>query len=310
MRGWMIMRWPLDSRNTACFARRETCSMVLPRSVLMRRAFETCRSTSVLLSCTRAMRHPSKRGAISRTMVSTSGSSGTLDFPPGDVAPPGLALEGDALGAGAAGPRRQGNGRAEAGDVQDATTRGAQRAFLVPGCAGVKDDHVISELRLRKTDDAALFRTLRIPTRGEHGGDGGTLRAEHLQAGRWAPAPLRDCREMLRESRGERGKQDLCFGIAETGVELKHRRRAVFQNHQAGVEHALVRRPLRRHLSQHRLEDFRAHAREQGLRGEADGAVGSHAAGIRPRVALAESFVILSGGENEDSLAVGEREDR
>src|SRR6266576_1575075 len=159
MRGWMIMRWPYDSRNTACLARRETCSMVLPRSVLSKRGFETSRSTSVFFSSTRAMRHPSKRGAISRTIVSTSGSSGTLDLAPGDVTPPGLALERNLLGPAAARLRRERHGLAKAGHTQHAAARGPQSALVVAVGAGVKDDHVVTEVRrVGKPDRDSLFR--------------------------------------------------------------------------------------------------------------------------------------------------------
>src|SRR2546427_3209136 len=140
MRGWMIIRWPLDSRNTACLARRVICSIVLPRNVLISRALETRRKTSVLLSCTRAMRNPSSRGASSRTIVSTSGSSGTLDLAPGDIAPPGFALEGNPLRSRAARSRGQRDVRAQTRDVQDAPAAGAQPPLRVPERAGVKYD--------------------------------------------------------------------------------------------------------------------------------------------------------------------------
>src|SRR6266480_3926312 len=48
IRGCTIRRWPLDKRNTACFARRITSSMVLPRRVRSSRGFDTRRNTSVL----------------------------------------------------------------------------------------------------------------------------------------------------------------------------------------------------------------------------------------------------------------------
>src|SRR6266446_1093952 len=200
MRGWMIMRWPDESRNTACLARRETCSMVLPRSVLIRRALETWRNTSVFISSTRAMRHPSSPGAMSRTIVSTSGSSGTLDLAPGDVTPPGLALERDPLGPAAARLRRERHGLAQAGHTQHAATRGAQSALVVAVGAGVKHDHVVTEVRrLRQPDRDSLFRIVGIPARGQDGGDRGPLDRQHLLRRDGIPAPLRDRREMLAE---------------------------------------------------------------------------------------------------------------
>ncbi len=56
IRGCTIRRWPLDKRNTACFARRITSSMVLPRRVRSSRGFDTRRNTSVLARRARAIR--------------------------------------------------------------------------------------------------------------------------------------------------------------------------------------------------------------------------------------------------------------
>src|SRR5207249_5435079 len=221
MRGWMIMRWPDESRNTACLARRETCSMVLPRSVLIRRALETWRSTSVFFSSTRAMRHPSSPGAISRTIVSTSGSSGTLDLAPGDVAPPGLALKGDALGCATARLRGECHGRTETRHAQHTATGGPQSSFVIAIRARVKDDHIVSEVRrVREPDRRAFFRIVGIPPRGQDGSDRGPLDRQHLLRRDGIPPPLRDGREMLAESGQECGQQHLRLRIAEARVEF------------------------------------------------------------------------------------------
>src|SRR5260370_34214049 len=92
------------------------------------------------------MRHPSRRGAISRTIVSTSGSSGTPDLAPGDVAPPGLALEGDALGpvtARLCGDRHRGS---EPGHIQHPAASGTPPPLVVPVGAGVKKDNVLPQV--------------------------------------------------------------------------------------------------------------------------------------------------------------------
>src|SRR2546425_978499 len=231
----MIMRWPLEKRNTACLARRDTCSMVLPRSVLIRRGLETWRSTSVFLSSTRAMRHPSRRGAISRTIVSTSGSSGTLDLAPGDVAPPGLALEGDALGCAPARLCGERHGGTKTSHTQHTATGGPQSSLVVAIRARVKDDHVVAEVRLvRKPDRRAFFWIVGIAARGQDGGDRSPLDGQDLLARERIPLPLCDRDEMLAEAGQQRGQQHLCLRIAEARVELEHRWRAVGQNHQSG----------------------------------------------------------------------------
>src|SRR5258705_550356 len=198
MRGWMIMRSPDDSRNTACLARRGTCSMVLPLSALIRRGFDTSRSTSVFFNSARAIREPSRRGAISRIIVSTSGSSGTpspvllaADLPPGDVAPPGLALEGNSLGPVTARLRGDRHRGPEPGHAQHPAAGRAESPLVVPVGAGVKHDHVVAEvLRVRKPDRAPLFRLVGIPARCQDGGGGGPLDRQHVLRCDRVPAPL------------------------------------------------------------------------------------------------------------------------
>src|SRR5215472_2937519 len=100
--------------------------MVLPCNVLISRALDTCRSTSVFLRDTSTIRQPSRRGAISRTIVSTSGSSGTLDLTPGDVAPPRLAFERNLVGGAATRARGDRHGRPQTGNAQHAASGRSQ----------------------------------------------------------------------------------------------------------------------------------------------------------------------------------------
>src|SRR5882762_3261068 len=202
MRGWMIIRSPDDRRNTACLARRYTCSIVLPRRVLIRRCLVTSRMTSVFLSWTSAIRHPSRRGAISRTIVSTSGSSGTLDLTPGDVAAPGLALEGDALGGAPARLRGERHRGAKTSHAEHAATGGPQSPLVVVERARVKDNDIVAQFRrLRQPDRRPLFRIVGIAPRGQDGGHRGPFDRQHLLRDHRIPAPLRDRHEMLAESR-------------------------------------------------------------------------------------------------------------
>src|SRR5438874_5540453 len=111
-----------------------------------------------------------------RTIVSTSGSSGTLDLTPGDVAPPGLALEVDALGCATARLRGERHGGAETSHAQHAVAGGTQVPFVVAVRACVKDDHGVSEVRrVRKSDRRALFRIVGIPAPRQDRGDRGPL---------------------------------------------------------------------------------------------------------------------------------------
>src|SRR5688572_24795141 len=118
---------------------------MFPVSAFSRRGFETSLRTSVFLSSARAIFAPSSCGAISRTMVSTSGSSGTLDLTPRDVAPPGFALEGDTRRGFPAGGGRERNGRAKPGNTQHPATGRAQAPVWIAKRPGMKDDHVIAK---------------------------------------------------------------------------------------------------------------------------------------------------------------------
>src|SRR6266576_6609893 len=253
MRGWMIIRWPDDNRNTACFARRVTCSMVLPVSVLTSRALLTSRRTSVLRSCTCAMRRPSRRGAISRTIVSTSGSSGTLDLAPRDVAPPGLAFERNSLDRRAARRCRECHRRPEACHAEHAAAGCPQTPLVVSIRARVKYDHVVTQpLRVGEADRHALLWIVGITARRQDGCDGRSLDAQDLLRRHRIPATLPDGAEVLAEPGQERRQESLGLGLAEAHVEFEDRWRAGRQNHQARVEHAFVRGALRRHLPQDR----------------------------------------------------------
>src|SRR5439155_8228135 len=179
IRGWITMRWPLASTKTACFARRWMWSNALPSSTFSRRGRDTRRRTSVFLRRACAMRRPSSRGASARTIVSTSGSSGTLDLTPRDVAPPGLAFEGDPLargGADAGGLRHRGR---EPGHVQHAPSPGPQRPVWVAERPGVEDQHILAEgLGGGELNRDTLLGMVGVAPGGEPCGRGGVGRCE------------------------------------------------------------------------------------------------------------------------------------
>src|SRR5947207_13382265 len=118
------------------------------------------------------MRHPSSRGGISRTIVSTSGSSGTLGLPPGDIAAPGLALERNPLGGAATRASRVGYGRPEARHAEHASPGRAQPALVVAVRAGVKDDHILPEFcRVRESHRDAFLWVLGLTPPRQHARD-------------------------------------------------------------------------------------------------------------------------------------------
>src|SRR5260370_26876599 len=216
MRGCTTRRCPLASRNTACFARRLTCSKALPRKVRSKRGFETRRSTSVFARRTRAILAPSSRGASSRTIVSTSGSSGTLLLPPTDVAAVGLPAKRDQLrAAGAARPRRR-HAVPEPRDGEHPPAVHPQRAVGVAGGPGVKHERLRLQVA-RHHDRRAEFRRVGVARRDQHGCHGGARRHERRLAG--APGPGRDGRQVLGNPPEQR-QQRLGLRIPEPPVEF------------------------------------------------------------------------------------------
>src|SRR5207237_3158876 len=129
----------------------------------------------------------------------------------------------------------------------------------VPVGAAVKDDHVFAQLLgCGKIDSHPLLGVLRIATGCEDRRHRGSFGIEQRLPSRWAPTTHADVSEMLRESARECRKQHLSLGIPKARVEFEHAWRSIGEDHQAGVEHAIVRGALRSDLPQYRLKDIRA----------------------------------------------------
>src|SRR5690606_6196117 len=109
------------------------------------------RSTSIL-----SIVAPRSRRSRSRTIVSTSGSSGilrdSLDLAPGDVAAEVSVLDSETGHAGPARLRGGPHGISEAGYRQDATARGDETGVAARG-SGVQDQGVLPCLEIGRDVD-------------------------------------------------------------------------------------------------------------------------------------------------------------
>src|SRR6478735_3319613 len=195
--------------RTACLARRKTDCTVDPRRPRSRRRRVTPRRMSSWLSETRPSWQPTRAGRMSRTIVSTSGSSGiawklTLSrlgnlaatgLSPADVAAKDLALELDGVGGLAAQALRLGEAGSDGGHVEDPPAVHAEDAIGTAGRSGVKDRHARREPR-RDRDLGALLRVVRVPARGQHRRDRRLARAPgdgtDALAARHAPERVRE----------------------------------------------------------------------------------------------------------------------
>ena len=107
------------------------------------------------------------------------------------------------------------------------------------------------------------------------------------------------------EEVGLQAHQDrLRLGIAQPAVELQRLRRSGRIDHQAGVKEADIRRAVLRHALDRRRDDLAHHARVELRRDDRRRRVGTHAASVRPLVAVAQAFVVLAGGERQHVHAV------
>ena len=201
---------------------------------------------------------------MSRTMVSTSGSSGIaaeIYYTCVSVrrAPPSGQLRATRYPAARAcprtrsptkppgfdaGPRRSGGYR---GDGEDPAAIGPQHAALVPRRAGVEDGDALGEV-VGHRDRGALPRRVGIAGGREHGGNGG-IRAKLQGEGR---AAVRHALQAGGEAARHQWQDHLRLGIAQAAVELHDPGRAVGGDHQPRVEHAAERRPAAAHLRQGR----------------------------------------------------------
>src|SRR6266571_5537284 len=219
MRGCTTRRSPLASRNTACLARRPTSSKAFPLRVRSKRGFDTRRSTSVFARRTRAILKPSSRGASSRTIVSTSGSSGTRlpGFPPRNVAPIRLSRKRDQLARIGAAARSLAHRVAQPGDREHPSAVHPEPALRV--ALGARVEHQRPGLEIARHDDRGTqLGLIGIPGRREHRRHGGAGRRE----GRLPrpPASGGDLRQVTGNARQHR-EQRLRFGVAEAAVELE-----------------------------------------------------------------------------------------
>ena len=97
----------------------------------------------------------------------------------------------------------------------------------------------------------------------------------------------------------------LALGITEADVELDQLG-PLRRQHQAGIEHALERRPLGRHPGQRRPDDLSHHPIDGGRVEHGCRRVGAHAAGVGPEIAVEGALVVLGGADLQRMAAVAQ----
>ena len=150
-----------------------------------------------------------------------------------------------------------------------------------------------------------LLVVARVALRGQHHARRRAVRHLDVEVGHAAP---RHRLEQGERVRGQEREQDLGLGVAEAAVELDHARRPVRVDHQADVEDAAVRDPVRPHAVEHGPDDLGLDPLADGVGDDRGRRVGAHPARVGPGVALADPLVVLGRREEHVALAVGEDE--
>ena len=270
MPGWTTRRRSPRS-ITACLARRKTSRTVAPVSRRTSRRRVTPRRISSWLSETRPKVRPRRAGRMSRTIVSTSGSSGMSPKCKGAYrARRGASrqpmsrrkiLPSKSIASAVPRLRRWASANVGATAVTLRTrpplTRSTRR--LRPRCPAWK---IVTPAGTRRGegDRGALFRLVRIAARREHGGDGGRARRAIERRRALAPAPRSRAPASARRTRAGNttwvsGSPSRQLNSTTQGSRRVH--------HESGVEHAAERAAAAAQLLEGGCEHLAPRAVEQ-----------------------------------------------
>src|ERR1022692_2465327 len=159
--------------------------------------------------------------------------------------------------------------------------------------------------RAKAGDGQACFITAGIPCRTGH----------HTGRSAWSPtqlgvgeAAINAGFQCFNKVALEAHQDGLGFRIAEAGIELQHLG-AARRHHQPAIEHAGEGSVFACHAVNGRLRNVAQNPLlHTGFEHFICG-IGTHAASVRPCVALADAFVVLGGSKRRHMLAVGEAEE-
>ena len=163
--------------------------------------------------------------------------------------------------------------------------------------------------RAGRLDRRAVGRRRRIVAAGGYHGDAGRADGRHLSAA--AQFALGRCDQQVEELRRvDHRQQRLGLRVAEPGVELDDLRTSRGQ-HQADVKAAAERDPALAQRGQAGRDDVsRDRVQQRVDRLAHRRAVGPHAAGVGPQIAVERALVVAGRRQQPGAGAVADREDR
>ena len=159
---------------------------------------------------------------------------------------------------------------------------------------------------LDAVDRQPALRRVRVALRREHDPDGRA--GQDWEAAAWRPRLRAAAAAQQRPERAGEPRQDhLCLGIAEPGVALEERGSVVGQ-HQARVQEADERRAAPRQLREDRPVDGREDPLDRLVAEVGQRRVGTHAAGVRTQVAVAQALVVARRRQRHGFAPVADRD--
>jgi hypothetical protein len=253
-------------------------------------------------------------------MRSTVTAGGTSNRPPADIAAHLLTREVDLVCSQERDGSGSGDVRADASYRKNTTACGDDLG-AVPLGSRLKNEcarNVIeSSLDIPRrmvgaveqtevVDDCAGLGCGRITRSREYDGDGNPVAEGERRFGQATNATGQ--RHFHQIGFHER-QQCLRFGVAKAGVELDHSR-TIGREHDAGEQHANEGNALGCHTVDRSLQNLNTDLLGERGRAHRRWRVGTHAAGVGAPVALANTLMILRGGQGEDRATVGDTENR
>src|SRR6202163_2661234 len=201
---------------------------------------------------------------------------------------------------GVRGALRLSQGLAQRGDAENASTR-SDDALAVPRGRGVENLAVVAS-DLESRNRGALAWRIRIPRRRQH----------YAQCGAAIPVgvdSIEGAFDRVFQEVDQIGLEPhhnrLRLGVSQPAVELERAWIAFVVDHHPGVEKSTVWNPVRGHAVDGGYDNLAHDARVNRGRHHRRGRVGTHAAGVGPRIAVEEPLMILRRGERENVGAIG-----
>ena len=158
--------------------------------------------------------------------------------------------------------------------------------------------------RIKSCNLLSRFKPPRIPSRTHHHAHRRILRPLEMP---FTHPPRNRCLQRIHQIALQPHHNRLRLRIPEPAIKLQHHR-TPRRHHQPAVKHALILRPFRLHPRYHRTRDMIHQPIPHVLIDNVSRSICTHASGIRPHIAIANSLMIPRRHQRGNSFAVAQHE--